>query len=201
MPAQRSYRFRSRCEGRSAHPPIIERLDPSGPLHPDSGSTGWPIHDPFDAIDALDLLRPVDFDSGVLVLFVDAERVPVVTLAVRNAPADGLEPIVSLVAEAAEMSQVEAIVMGIVERESSDSNSPNGTPHPQAPLDHWVSMARVLDQHDTELLDILTLHDSCWSSVALTSGHLSYPEAVDPRPRWFDLTDGTGLPGQPNDAT
>ena len=97
MAAQRFHRppGRHRPNKVGTAPPVqVDQLDARGPLHPDTESARWPIHDPFDAVDALDLSRPEGFESGVLVLFLDENREPTVVLAVHNAPAAELDIVI-----------------------------------------------------------------------------------------------------------
>ena len=193
MAAKRSSPSPFRRCGRRLRPAgsPVDRLDPTGPLQPDTDSGRWPLRNGFDAIDALDLSRPVDLNAGVLVLFLDHRREPIVTLAVRHAPADQLEPIVSLVIEAAEGMTFEAIVLGIVGDTTREHSLGPGASVGNGELRHWADMARTLDCYGIELLDVVTLQGTCWSSVALTAGDLPYLAAADPRPRWYEDSGGS----------
>lgn len=167
-----------------AGPPApVDHLDASGPIHPDDLSGRWPILDPFDAIDALDLACPSDFITGVLVLILNKQREPVLSLAVRNAPPDELDPIVSLLLDSRSRENLDAVVFGIVRDEPEMPNIAIGT---TAELHHWIELAQRLEDHGIELLDVLTLETSCWSSLALTVGEISYPEETSPRSRWHE---------------
>ncbi len=178
----------------------VDRLDPEGPLHPDSESSHWPIHDPFDAIDAIDLSQPADFRAGVLVLFTNDEREVLAALAVRNAPADDLQPILAAIIEVTRPAPggwtvpVRGVVLGIIREPLAEMlpfthavTAPVSTSPTQAEEQHWRLTACELAEHGIDLIDVLSINAQGWSSIALTSGELRYPDDSDCRLRWYEL--------------
>jgi hypothetical protein len=167
-------------------------LDPYA-LYREECTDYWPIQSPFDAVDALDLCRPPDFESGVLVLLLDVALEPIVSLAIRNAPGDCLDPIMEMIIESTEEVAVMSVVAGIVRPPSHmrlQTGSSIDDQDINADRQHWIDMAYLLGTNGIDLLDVLTLHERCWSSTALLSGHLSYPDPRDPyddRKSWYEL--------------
>ena len=201
MAAQRFHRppGRHRPNKVGTAPPVqVDQLDARGPIHPDTESARWPIHDPFDAVDALDLSRPEGFESGVLVLFLDENREPTVVLAVHNAPADELDRIVTVIGEATSASDgnplrsTPAVILGIVRKLGAGADLTQSTPSPPSARakeledQNWRLAGQVLAGLGVDLVDVLALDDSCWSSMALRCRELFYPAESDCRLRWYE---------------
>ena len=180
-------------------PPVrLDRLDPGGPLRPDKLSARWPIYNPFDAVDALDLARPQGFESGVLVLFLDGNREPTVVLAVHNAPADELDRIVAVIGEATgasdgnHLGSTPAVILGIVRKLGTGADVTPSTPSLSSARakelrdQNWRLAGQILAGLGIDLVDVLALDDTWWSSMALQCGKFSYPEDHDPRLRWYE---------------
>ena len=243
MAAQR-FRPCSAHRPNDAHLVQLNRLDSTGPLHPDFESARWPICDPFDAIDALDLSQPVGFPWGVLALLTNEDREVLVALAVRHAPPDDLIPIVQAVIEAQRPGDdgatvpINGVVLGIIREKSPEATiaptrhpkstgtataathatptttatatatatptttpvaypTPNPTAYPtpnptamELEEQHWRIAAYELSDHGIELIDVLSIDESGWSSIALTSGELRYPDVLDCRLRWYEVERG-----------
>jgi hypothetical protein len=120
-----------------------------------------------DAVDAVELSRPEDFESGLLVLFLDDEDWLLGGLAVRRAPANTLTRIVELLLDARLNSPADspadspaprfsALIVGVV-RPGIDQPTVDET-------SDWQEAQHLLAAHGVALAHLVTVSKHQWST-------------------------------------
>jgi hypothetical protein len=128
-----------------------------------------------DALEAVELSRPDDFDSGIVAVLLDAERRPLVAVAIDGAPSNDLHRIAELLTSTPQ-DRLAAIAFGIVRSENS---APTGQDDAGArfvqriddgDLVSWAEAARTCSNAGVEVVDVLVLEPGGWFAVSEARG-------------------------------
>jgi hypothetical protein len=159
--------------GRSRSTTIAPSILDVGSLDPAGVVVSFAIDSAADALDAIELSRPETFQSGVIALLLDANRVPIVALAVDGAPSDDLDPLADLLCAACQNApQVWGVVLGIVRGAASDSLGPlRSSTARRLWLDtsevvSWLDLGERLGRVDVELTEVVVLEPEGWFALS-----------------------------------
>ncbi len=138
---------------------------------------GFRVITPHDALDSLDIVRPSDFQVGVLVVFLDDEQRPMAGIAIDGAPSNELcavgESIVRCLADPHANSVVHAVVFGIVRNRprtfdaATDEVQPgrgSGLYVDSDELSSWQECQLLLANQGIDPLFLLVLEPDGWAS-------------------------------------
>jgi hypothetical protein len=127
------------------------------PLHP---IADFEILTSIDAADAIELSRPQDFESGVIVLFLDDDRL-LGALAVARAPANSLTDIAELLIDARLGSPADSptprfsgLVFGVI---GPDALRPSANQ-----IADWQEAQHLLAGHGVALAHLITVSEDNW---------------------------------------
>ncbi len=133
--------------------------------------------------------------SGVVLLLLDDERVPIVGIAIANAPRNEFEPIIDLLGRLRD-GRLHSVILGVLSADADIEEEPFvfGDPFADttdrltveaATVHAWAEFSQNLDALGITLLDIIECTSSSWASVHA-------PRAVYPNGR------GTRLGSRPH---
>jgi hypothetical protein len=134
----------------------------------------WQLNTPADAFDAIDMVRPITLSSGVMVMAVDEYNMPLITIAVDEAPPDDIMPILAMVAPSLMTGPIPyGVIVGIVRPESTAGNNSWGQPlirlSPNETM-AWLDAAHALALDAIALHDIIIIEPDRWHSLASAAG-------------------------------
>ncbi len=153
--------------------------DEMGDLEP------WPIETPDDAIDTFELHRSLTFHSGLVVLVLDGDRVPILHVALRGNPIDDMHCALSLFCPSLPNGRIPAgLIFGIVRpqhRQAPQSVLDSGAPFGEPSI--WVDpvesatlreAAWKLHDEGIKLHDVIVIEPDRWMSLARSAGLITY---------------------------
>ena len=144
----------------------------------------WPIETPDDAIDTFELLRSSTFHSGLMVLALDHNRVPILRVALRG-NVDDIERALRLFSPSLPNGRIPGgLILGVVRshhREAPqsvlDSGEVLGEPSIWVdPVESatWRVAAWNLHDEGIKLHDVIVIEPDRWMSLARAAGLIAY---------------------------
>ena len=156
-----------------------------GPLSPPDDLTPWPIETPDDAIDTFELLRSSTFQSGLVVLVLDHDRVPFLHVALRGNSVDDMDRAIGLFCPSLPNGRIPCgLILGVVRPQHReppqsvlDSGETFGEPSiwvEPAESSAWRIAAWRLHDERIKLHDVLVIEPDRWISLAHSAGVIAY---------------------------